>query len=651
VTIRPWLVAVGLVAVVVAAHGGAIRGEFHYDDKVSVTENLAIRIWQPWFYLTSPLAATSEPGAAGYRPLTVATFAMNYAIGGLDPSGYLVGNLLLHLAASWLVFVVGRVLLRDDRWAALAALLYAVHPVNSEAVNYVVARSSLLAVCGALVACWAYLRREAGGGWGWTVCGGTAFLAALLSKESAVAVLVPLGTYHLLAQPGGSARSPSGSTIPWRRAGAALLPYVVVFGVYLVVWWTVAGSQVEQHGRVALYPAWTVLEVVGRSLLLWMWPYPLSLDHPLVFPTRFDAMTAGWLAAEFMVFLGVAIGSWRRRPLVSWCLIWALAGLAPLAPLPWMTINGLMQESRLAFSAVGLAWLTAIAAGEAWAAWRRVAPRLGAARARPIVEGIAIVGGMVLLVLAVVVDRARSAVWSDNVRLWQEVVTRSPESRSAYVNLGSAYMAREDYDRAENAFRRAVAITPNEALPYYALGALAYRRGQYDQARQLFLKTASMAPDYANTYRMLGLIAIRENRNEDATVLLRRALMLDPRDALALANLGLVAQRAGDDAAAAQWYRDTLAVDPAQSLARNNLGTLYLKQRRWADALEQFSELLDREPDDYDAALNRAVALNALGRREEAKASLDALLARLPPDPRFDPHRRGAALILSRVAP
>ncbi len=649
---REGLVAVGLMAAVVAAHGGAINGGFHYDDKISITENLSIRQWQPWFYVTSPFAATSEPGAAGYRPLTVASFAINHAVGGLDPAGYLLGNLLLHLAASWLVFVVGRRLLLDDRWAALAALVYAVHPVNAEAVNYAVARSSLLAVCGALIACWAFFRREAGGTWTWTVLGVTAFLAALLSKESAVAVLVPLTTYHLLIQADeSSGRVPLASAVRWRRSLSAVTPYLVVFCVYLVMWWNVAGSRAEQVGRTALFPAWTLLEIVGRSLLLLVWPYPLSLDHPLVFTTRFDAVTAGWLGVGFIVLFCVVVACWRRRPQVSWCLLWVIAGLAPLAPLPWITIKGLMQENRLAFSAVALAWLAAIAACEALAVWRRVAPGLRSPLIRRTVEGVAIVGSVVVLALAVTVDRARSGVWSDDVRLWQEVVARSPESRSAQINLGVGYMAREEFDRAEDAFRRAISIAPNDAFPYYVFGTLAFRREQYDQARLLFLKTASLAPDYAKTYRMLGIIAMKQNRDEDAAVFLQRALLLDPRDAGAQANLGLVAQRAGDDAAAARLYRDTLALDPSQLLARNNLGTLYLKQQRWADALEQFAELLDRAPDDYDAALNRAVALNALGRGEEARAALETLLARLPSEPRFDSHRRGAALILDRVAP
>lgn len=648
-TIRPWVVAVGLIAVVATAHGGATTGGFHYDDKISITENLAIRQWQPWFYWTSPLAASSEPGVAGYRPLTVASFALNYALGGLNPAGYLAGNLLLHLAASWLVFVVGRRLLRDDRWAALAALVYAVHPVNAEAVNYAVARSSLLAVTGALIACWAFLRRETGGGRAWTVVGTAAFLSALFSKESAVAVLVPFFTYHLVMSSHESVQTSRPSPDAWRRSLVAVTPYLVVFAGYLALWWNVAGSRAEEVGRTALFPAWTLLEIVGRSLLLLVWPYPLSLDHPLVFATQFDAVTAGWLAAGFLVLLAAVVACWRRQPLASWCLLWAVAGLAPLAPLPWMTVKGLMQENRLAFSAVALAWLVAIAVREAWAAWRRVAPGLRSALVRRTVEGVAMAGGVAVLALAVTVDRARSAVWADDVRLWQEVVARSPESRAAHINLGVGYMTRNDYERAEEAFRRAVTIAPNDAFPYYVLGTLAYRRDQYDQARWLFLKSVSLAPEYAKTYRMLGIIALKQNRDGDAAGFLRHALDLDPRDAAALANLGLLAQRAGDDAAAARLYTDTLTLDPDQSLARNNLGTLYLKRQRWADALEQFTVLLARSPGDHDAALNRAVALYEMGRREEARAALETLLTRLPPEPGFDAYRRGATLILSRL--
>jgi tetratricopeptide (TPR) repeat protein len=643
--------AVLIVVAVAAAHGGALRGTFHYDDLPAVTENLAIRTFQPLAYLTSPDAASAEPGSAGFRPVTVLTFAANYAAGRLDAAGYLAANLVLHALISWMVFVVGRLLLRDDAWALLAALVYAVHPLNAESVNYVVARSSLLAALGSVVTMWAFFRRRTGGGWWWTGLAVAAFAVALLSKEAGVAVLVPLVATVVMDPAAGAAHDRRKLSEIARDAWLALWPYGIAVSLYLVAWWLVAGAHAEQHGRTATYPLWTFVEIVGRSLLLWVWPWPLGLDHPVVFATRFSAWTAGWLAAWLTVLLGAVFVCRTRWPIVSWCLLWALAGLVPLAPLPWTTVKGLMQENRMAFSAIALAWLTAVAARAALSACRRaVRERLPVASARivPITAGVVAV---VILVAAVASDWSRSSVWADDVRLWQEVVARSPESRTGFTNLGAAYMARNEYDHAEDALRRAIEIAPNDAFPYYALGMLAYRREQYDFARVLFVKSASLAPDYAKTYRMLGIIALKQHRDEDGAQFLQRALTLDPRDATATANLGLAAQRAGDNAAAHGLYRDAIALDPAQPLARNNLGTLYLQRRQWGDALEQFSALVAAAPDDYDAALNRAVALHEMGRKDEARGAFEALLASLPPDPKFDMHRRAAELILHRTTP
>jgi Flp pilus assembly protein TadD len=638
------VVAGGLLVAVVAAHGGAIHGDFHYDDKPAIKENLAIRQWLPGFYLTSPLATSAEFGTAGYRPVTVASFAINYAVGGLDPRGYLLGNLLLHFALSWLVFVVGRRLLQDERWAGVAALVYAVHPVTAEAVNYAVARSSLLAACGMLIACWAFLRRQAGGGGRWTVTGAIAFLAALLSKESAAALLVPFAAYPLLMRTDAlSAR--------WRSGLSAVTPYLVVFCAYFAVWWNVAGTHLEQRVRAAAYPAWAFLEVVGRSLLLWAWPHPLGLDHPLVFATGFDVVTAGWLAGAGAAVLLAFVACRRRRPLVSWCLLWVFAGFAPLASLPWTTTRGLMQENRMTFSAVALAWLTAVALREGVALWRRAAPRLRSALVRRAIAAAAMTTVGLVLTLAVVLDRSRSAVWADDVRLWQEVVARSPEHPTASVNLGVAYIARKDFDRAQEILRRAVALAPQDFVPYYVLGTMEVRREQYDAAREWFLAAATRAPNSPKVFRMLGLTAIQQNRHDEAAMFLRRAAMLNPRDAAVLAGLGLIAQQAGDAAAAVRLYTEALVLDPGQPMARGNLGTWYLKQRQWSDALEHFTALLDRVPDDHDAALKAALALSALGRQEEARALLNRLLTRLPPDPGSDAIRQGAVLILSQIAP
>lgn len=374
-TFRPWAVAAVPAVAVLAAHGGAVKGTFHDDDRPTITQNLTIRSWQPLVYFTSPYAEGAEPGSAGFRPVTVSTFAINYALHRLDPSGYLLVNLLLHAVLSWMVFVVGRVLLRDDRWAAVSALLYALHPLNAESVNYVVARSSLLVALGSVVAVWAFLRRRDGGSRWWTAVGVSAFGLALFSEESAVAVTVPLAMLVVMDpshRTGESAHKMAGVTLAsWK----ALVPYALILTLYLVAWWTVVGANTEQRGHVALYPIWTWLELTGRSLLLWVWPWPLGIVHPLVFTDDFDSGLAVVLVVALAGLVCAVWWCWRRRPLVAWCVIWAVSGFLLLAALPWLTTKGLLQENRAAFSAIALVWLSAEAARGLGRIGRRVLAR------------------------------------------------------------------------------------------------------------------------------------------------------------------------------------------------------------------------------------------------------------------------------------
>ena len=630
-----------LAAAVLAAHSGALRGGFHYDDLSAVVQNHAIRTWQPIRYLTSPAAASGEVGVAGYRPLTVATFALNDLVGGLDPRGYLALNLALHALASWMVFVVGRRLLGDFRWAALAAVVYAVHPVNAEAVNYVVARSSLLAVLGSLVAFWAFLRWRENPGWRWPAVALGAFAAALLSKESAIALIVPLAAYEI-----GAAHA---SSLPGREAsdrGRArarrLFPFLLVVLAYFALWWGVAGHGMSAPGRAA-YPAWAFLELCGRSLWLWVWPWPLGLDHPLTFARSFDGLLAVMLVAAVVAVLALVAWCRRRAPLVSWSLVWIAAGFAPLLPLPWMTARGLLQENRLAFSAVALAWLTAVAA-------RALVESSPALRHRVIRQAMALVGVAAFLA-ALTVDRARSAVWNDDLRLWEEAVLLSPENLVARINLGVAYQDRNDFGRAETEFRKVAASAPSSPVPYYHLGVIAIEQDRLGEAEGLLHKATALDPQAWRSHHALGELAMRRGQYGDAAEALRRALALNPRDTEARMMLGVLAQQAGDSEAAEAEYRLALQDAPGDPRVMNNLGAVYLDRGQPALALPYFADALQRDPGYVEAAYNHALALEALGRTAEARSELVALWSRVSSDPSLERYRRAVEERLGRGSP
>jgi tetratricopeptide (TPR) repeat protein len=533
------------------------------------------------------------------------SLALNYRFSDLDPFGYLATNAALHLLIAVLIVLIGLELFGGLRWAMFAGAVFALHPVNAEAVNYVTARSSLLSTVFALAASWAYIRNvEQRGGAGTLILGLTAFVAAMLSKESAVAVVVPLLAYPWLRPqaPGGPAVFPRAYRVPLAFGALAV--------GYVVLWRLITAGGMSAPGPPSDRPAWTFVELVGRSLALWVWPWPLGLDHPLTFLTRFD----GGLAAVLVLgAVGVLVAFTllvRRVPVAAWGILWAIAGLAPLAPLPWLTTVALLQEHRIGLSAAGLSWMTAALTRAVWdASTRRQSERL----IRWMLAGTL----AVFVVVALSEDRSRSVVWQDDRLLWAEVVWRSPDNLLARINLGAAYMDRGEFDRAEAEYRAIIAL----------------------------------APTYPRVYYNLGLLALRRARTEEAAAAFERAVVLDPSNASPRTRLGILALRSGDAQRAEQEFEAALRLDPTQRDALNNLATIYLERRDWAKALDLVDEALARDPGFLEAAYNQGVALAGLGRGPEARAVLTDVRRRLPPDANFDRYRAGIDRLLGIDGP
>jgi tetratricopeptide (TPR) repeat protein len=350
--------------------------------------------------------------------------------------------------------------------------------------------------------------------------------------------------------------------------------------------------------------------MVGRSLALWVWPWPLGLDHPLTFLSRFDAVLAVALVSGAVGCIAAVVWLVRRAPIAAWGLLWAIAGLLPLAPLPWLTTVALLQEHRMGLSAAGLSWTTAVLAREIWMG-------SGRRRAARVLQWTFAGVGVVLVLIAVAVDRQRSAVWNDDRRLWAEVVQRSPDNLLARINLGSAYMMRRDYERAESEFRTILTLVPT----------------------------------YYKAYDNLGLVALRQNRPDEARTAFQRAAELNPQDPDAHTNLGILALRAGDTAAAEASFRAALAINPTERDALNNLATMYLQRREWAVALDLVTRALRRTPEFLEASYNQGIALAGLGRHAEAAVVLRDIRGRLSPDPSFDQYRQAIDRLLAGGLP
>ncbi len=634
------LMSVGVLIAVAAVYANGLNGSFHYDDQRMIVENPALRpatlhlgSFASWWG-----ADASRIGGGHYRPLTFVTYAVNAAVGGLDPFGYHVVNVALHWAAATALMALVWSLLPRPGPAAVAGLLFALAPFNSEAVNYLSARSSLLASLFSSLAVIAFIRyrqSQAAERKGVAAVMGGLSLACLAlglaGKE--IAVTVPL--LWLCYDVGWSRRLPLGRLAQLYALGGALL------AAYL--WWTGYHGvfrmllDADRESVRGFWPnLWTQIGLIPQYARLFVWPSGLSAFHDV------RVMASPWHPGVLvgLVTVGVIVGVGFRwlvagdteRRAAGFFLVWFLATLVPVIVYP---LVAMFQEHRGYFSVMGLAGVLGIGV------WRVLSTAGGPTARRVVAVGL---GAAVLVFGAATV--LRNAVWHDEISLWSDAAAKAPGSWTSQINLGSGYLHAGDSDRAEAAFRRALALNPDHPLGYYNLGLVALRRGRADEASAWFERALALAPRSWEVYQGLGEAAMAGGRSDEAAAALRQAVALNPRDAKAHARLGLLAQQAGDDAGAESAYLTSLRDDPDNPEVLNNLGAVYLGRREWARALELLTAAVGRDPEYVDAAYNRALALDALGRKADARAVLIAVLERLPADPRFEARRRAVQAML-----
>ncbi len=645
------LMFVGVLIAVAAVYANGLKGSFHYDDRETIVENPALR---PSNLRLDSLASwwgadASRIGAGHYRPLTFVTYAFNAAIGGLDPFGYHVVNVALHWAAAAALMALVWSLLPRPGPVALAGLFFALNPFNSEAVNYLSARSSLLASLFSCLAVIAFIRyrrlQEAGRRAASTVAAGFALLGltlALAGKEIAVTVPLLWMAYDL----GWSRRAPLRRIVqPYALVGALVAGYL---------WWTGYHGVIrmlfdaERESVRGFWPnLWTQIGLIPEYARLFLWPVGLSAFHDVrVAPSPwYPDILAGFAVVGLIAGIGLrrllareaTIQRHAREDLerraAAFMLIWFPVTLIPVVVYPLVVM---FQEHRGYFSVMGLAGALGIGV------WR-----VGSAVTRPTARRFAAVGLGAVLVASALATVQRNGVWRDEISLWSDAAAKAPGGATGHINLGVGHLQAGDLGRAEASFRRALVVDPAHPLVYYNLGQVALRREHADEASAWFRRALALAPRSWEAHHALGEAEMAGGRLEDAATAFGQAVALNPRDAKAHARLGLLAQRAGDGAGAETAYLTALRDDPDNPEVLNNLGAIYLGRREWVRALDLLTAAVRRDPDYVDAAYNRALALEALGRKAEARDMLIAVLERLPADPRFDARRRAVRAMLN----
>ncbi|MDI1249215.1 MAG: tetratricopeptide repeat protein [Lacunisphaera sp.] len=591
------LVILGTAAL---AYHNSFGVPFLFDDNSSIRDNPTIR---------SLATAWSPPASGGLtvsgRPFLNFTLALNHAVSGTAVWSYHLLNLMIHAAAGCALFGVvrrtlarlpgvgapldgarghphlsaigpataeGTLLHKDSYWLALAvAVLWTVHPLQTESVTYIVQRAESLVGLMYLLTFWCFIRAtEPGAAKVWAPLAVAACLLGMASKEVMVTAPVMIALYDRVFL---SASWREVFTKRGRRHFALAATWLLL--AWLVLGTGNRGGTAGLGGEVSLWDyALTQIGAVVHYLRLAIWPRPLVFDYG-------TALAGGWgdvwwqALVLFPLVAASLWAAWRGRP-AGFCGLFFFAVLAPsssFVPVVTQTMN----EHRVYLALAGIVVL-AVTGLYAW--WGRKS----------------FLGFAVLAVALTGTTIRRNHDYRTELALWEDTVLKRPGNARALASLGAIHQAAGRLDQALAVLQEAVRVAPRSAEAHNNLGNVWMKLGQWENARQCF----------------------------------QQALVLKPDEPFALNNLGNALLQLGRGPEAIGRFEAALRAKPEFAEPRYNLANTFALSGRLPEAAEHYAALLRLRPDDAEARSNYGQVLQLLGRGPEAIAQLEAAV-RLQP--------------------
>jgi Flp pilus assembly protein TadD len=561
-------VAIALLAAVTGAvYYNSLYNAFLFDDLETIVETQSagnLGQLDPLFRLLS--------GKPAYRPIRSASYAFDYALSGLDPWGYHLANIAYHTLSAAVIFLIAQNLFNRLIPALFAAILFAVHPIQTEAVTYLSGRRDVLSGLFVLLGFYLFLRYRRTGRAGYLALVLLVYPLAFFSKESGIILPLLCFSYDVISRirTGESGAGPPPFREVWIGARSAVregrLLYLPIFvlagGLALYVLFLVRGTWVRTYyGGSLFFTGLTMARVFLHYVKLMIFPLTLNADYSYnAFPvTTSGADPNAWVAVLILAALGVGLLSMlKSRPLVSFGGIWFFVALLPVSQI--VPHHEMMAEHFLYLPSVGFAVMAA-AIFDPWlqrAGWTSIPAAVG----------------VFILILFSLRTVWRNTDWRDDLTLWSKTVQVAPQGARARNNLGAAYLRRGELLRAEEHLKVAVQIKPDFAIAHGNLGKIALDRGDLARAEEELREAVRLKKDEVIPRLWLGAVLVRMGRMPEAEQQFRATLARPPYDAYANNNLGVLFAKSGRMAEAEAAFQAALTRMPQLIEARQNLARL-----------------------------------------------------------------------------
>jgi tetratricopeptide (TPR) repeat protein len=606
---------------------------YTYDDGTQILKNPYVHSFR---YLRQIFATNVWSYLSGntvtnyYRPAMTFGYLLCYRLFGPLAYGYHLTSVVLHAAVVSLLFFVTRRISSNRGLAFGAAALFALHPIHTEAVDWISGVTELELALFFLATFWFFLEVARPGGassepakLGMVIC----YVLALLSKEQALMLPLLAAVYEHYF------RDDRSETRLWQKLSRYGVLWLLALAYALFRMHFLGGfAPLLQRPRLS-WPEALLGAVALWGQYLWKLLWPARLCVYYEFPANVWVL-APWMVAglaALVLYALVFISGWRRARFAAFALVWLAATLAPVLNARWMASN-VFGERYLYLPSVGFCWVAAWSCMRGWQI---------ATAGKSVWRGILVGMAGILAVLSLVRILTRNSDWHDDVTLYTRTLKVLPDSHRVMNALGLAYWERGNVEAAEREWRRLLILSPGSETTWNYLGVVLAQKKQYAEALSCFQRSLALDPAAPDTHLNLGAAYAEQGLMQEAETQFRTVVALAPLYLQAHNVLGKLYFDEGRLGEAQEQFNQSIAIEPSIA-AYDHLGYIFLRRDDREQGERAFQAALSLDPADSSAHFSLGSIYAATGRREQA---IREYLAGLE----SDPHDAGALEALEKL--
>lgn len=600
--------AMTLIVFLPTLHNGFVS----WDDPLYIHENILIKE----FSQDQLVNLFKTPYLANYQPLTLFSYAIDFAIGEYDASIYHLHNLVLHLLNAVLVFFLIQLLFKDQSMAFFCAILFGIHPMHVESVAWISGRKDVLYVFYFILALVFYVKHLSNPKKGWVWYGLALFSFVLSCLAKGQAVVFPAVLILLLLFKRQLTATDLLKTAPFFAIG-------LLFGLLAMRFQAEAGatdtSPVAGWNRLFV-ACYTTTAYVLKSIV----PFQLSAFHP--YPEMPGGKLPWWMYASIIPIVLLAFW-WLRSFREDRVMFFGLGFF-------FITILLLSQIIPVGRSIISdrYSYLSYLGLFIMIAQWLRSSyDRYG----KPVNLTLRVITVAYLVSLSAV-TYGRCSVWKNSETLWSDVTKKYPEHFMAYSNLGKHYWDQGNKPLAERAFRDCAERSKQRPECANNLGLFLKNEGRNEEALEALNKAVQTDSTYYPALLNRGVLLSEMGRNKEALRDMNAMVRLNPDTLLSYLFRAIVLERTERYTHAISDYHVLIQREPNNASFYDSRGLVHFKNGNLQAALRDYDKALDINPDFGEAYYRRSKLLAVQGNLQAAKADMNqALRLNYPVPPAF----------------